>query len=42
MTKIKKVQSDIIDLEASLKHTDTGLEEKLAKAEKKLEKLQEL
>ena len=42
MTEIKKVQSDIIDLEASLKHTDTGLEEKLAKAEKKLEKLQEL
>ena len=42
MTEIKKVQSDIIDLEASLKHTDTRLEEKLAKAEKKLEKLQEL
>ena len=40
MTEIKKVQSDINELEASLKHTDTELEEKVAKAEK-VEKLQD-
>ena len=41
MTEIKKVQSDINDLKASLEHTETVLEEKVAKAEKKVEKLQE-
>ena len=41
MTEIKKIQSDINELKASLKHTETVLEEKLAKAEKKVEKLQE-
>ena len=40
MTEIKKVQSYIIDLEASLQHTETVLEEKVAKAEKKVEKIQ--
>ena len=41
MTEIKKVQSDINELKASLKHTETVLEEKVAKPEKKVEKLQE-
>ena len=41
MTEIKKVQSDINERKASLKHTETVLEEKVAKAEKKVEKLQE-
>ena len=41
MTEIKKVQSDIDELKASLKHTETVLEEKVAKAEKKEEKLKE-
>ena len=41
MTEIKKVQSDINELKASLVHTETVLEEKVAKAEKKVEKLQE-
>ena len=41
MTEIKKIQSDINELKVSLKHTETVLEEKLAKAEKKVEKLQE-
>ena len=40
MTEIKKVQSDINELKASLDHTETVLEEKVAKAEKKVEKLQ--
>ena len=40
MTEIKKVQSDINELKASLEHTETVLEEKVAKAEKKVEKLQ--
>ena len=35
MTEIKKVQSDINDLKASFEHTETVLEEKVAKAEKK-------
>ena len=37
----RNVQSGINELKASLKHTETVLEEKLAKAEKKVEKLQE-
>ena len=41
MTEIKKVQSDINELKASLKHAETVLEGKVAKAEKKVEKLQE-
>ena len=41
MTEIKKVQSDIDELKASLKHTETVLEENVAKAEKKEEKLKE-
>ena len=41
MTEIKKVQSDINELKASLEHTQTVLEEKIAKAEKKVENLQE-
>ena len=41
MTKIKKVQSDINELKASLEHTETVMEEKVAKAEKKVEELQE-
>ena len=40
MTEIKKVQSDRNELKASLEHTETVLEEKVAKAEKKVEKLQ--
>ena len=40
MTEIKKVQSDINERKANLKHTETVLEEKVAKAEKKVEKLQ--
>ena len=32
MTEIKKVQSDINELKASLEHTETVLEEKVAKA----------
>ena len=41
MTKIKEVQSDINELIASLKHTETVQEENVAKAEKKVEKLLE-
>ena len=41
MTEIKKVQSDINELKASLEHTETVLEEKVAKAKQKVEKLQE-
>ena len=41
MTKIKEVQSDINELVASLKHTETVQEENVAKAEKKVEKLLE-
>ena len=41
MTEIKKVQSDIDELKASLKHTETVLEENVAKAEKKEGKLKE-
>ena len=41
MTEIKKVQSDINELKASFEHTETVLEEKVAQAEKKVEKLQE-
>ena len=41
MTEIKKVQCDINELKGSLEHTETVLEEKVAKAEKKVEKLQE-
>ena len=40
MTEIKKVQGDINGLKASLEHTKTVLEEKVAKTEKKVEKLQ--
>ena len=40
MTEIK-VQSDKNELQASLEHTETVLEEKIAKAEKKVEELQE-
>ena len=32
MTEIKKIQSDINELKASLEHTETVLEEKVAKA----------
>ena len=38
MTEIKKVQSDINELKASLEHTETVLEETVAKAEKKVKK----
>ena len=41
MTEIKKVQSNINEPKASLKHTETVLEEKVVKTEKKVEKLQE-
>ena len=44
MTEIKKVQGDINHLKATLEHTQTVLEEKVAKAsttERKVEKLQE-
>ena len=41
MTEIKKVQSDINSLKATLEHTETVLEEKFPKAEKKVEKLLE-
>ena len=41
MTEIKKVQISINELKASLEHTETVLEEEVAKAEKKVEKLQE-
>ena len=41
MTEIKKVQSAVNELKASLEHTETVLEVKVAKAEKKVEKLQE-
>ena len=41
MTEIKKVQRAINELKASLEHTETVLEVKVAKAEKKVEKLQE-
>ena len=40
MTEIKNVQIDINELKASLVHTETVLEEKIAKAEKKVEELQ--
>ena len=40
MTEIKKVQSAINELKASLEHTETVLEVKVTKAEKKVEKLQ--
>ena len=39
MREIKKVQSDINELKSSLKHSETVLKEKVAKAEKKVEKL---
>ena len=35
MTEVKKVQSDINDLKASLKHTGTVLEEKAANQRRK-------
>ena len=41
MREIKKVQSDINELKASLEQTETVLEEKVAKAKKKVEKPQE-
>ena len=41
MTEIKKVQSDINELKASLEHTETVLKEKVAKVGKKEDKLQE-
>ena len=41
MAEIKKVQSDINELKASLEHTETVLKEKVAKTEKEVEKLQE-
>ena len=41
MTEIEKVQSAINDLKANMEHTVTVLEEKVAKGEKKEEKLQE-
>ena len=41
MVEIKKVQSDINELKASLEHTETVLKEKVAKTEKYVEKLQE-
>ena len=41
MTEIEKVQSDINDLKANIEHAVTVLEENVAKAEKKEEKLQE-
>ena len=34
MTEIKKVQNEMNELKVSLAHTETGLEEKVAKAEK--------
>ena len=39
MTELKKVQSNINDLQASLEHTETVLKEKVAKANKKVGKL---
>ena len=39
MTELKKVQSNINNQKASLGHTETVLEEKVAKANKKVEKL---
>ena len=41
VTEIKKAQSDINELKESLEHTETVLAEKVATAEKKVEKLQE-
>ena len=41
MTETKKVQNDKNELKASLEHTEIVIEEKVAKAEKKVEKLQE-
>ena len=41
ITKIKKVQSDINELKASLEHAEAVLEEKIAKAEKTVEKPQQ-
>ena len=34
MTEVKKVQNEINESKASLAHAETGLEEKVAKAEK--------
>ena len=42
MTEIKKVQSDINELNASIEHTETELEEKVAKALKKVEKQEQI
>ena len=36
MTEIKRAQNDINELKASLEHTETVLEENLAKAEKEV------
>ena len=36
MTEIKKAQNDLNELNASLEHTETLLEENLAKAEKEV------
>ena len=41
MTEIKKFLRDINELKASIEHTETVLEEKVAKAEKKANKLHE-
>ena len=41
MTKIRKVQSDINKLRASLELTESALQEKGTKAKRKVEKLQE-
>ena len=41
MTEIKKVQSNINDLKASIEHSETLLEEKVAKSVQKVENLQE-
>ena len=41
MIEIKNAQSDINELKASLEHTERVMEEKVAKAGKKVEKLQE-
>ena len=41
VTEIKKAQSDINELKESIEHTETVLAEKVATAEKKVEKLQE-
>ena len=41
VAEIKKAQSDINELKESLEHTETVLEEKVATAERKVEKLKE-